>query len=244
MIQGDAAVVSGASGGIGRAIALRLAREGRPVVVGYGGDRALAEAVVAEIEAVGGQAAAMQADVADPDGVRRLFDDAEVRFGAPQVVVHSAGMMKLAAIAPGATDVFDRTVATNLRGAWLMLGEAASRLGEGGRIIALSTSVIASAPPSYGAYVASKAGVESLVHVLAKELRGRGVTVNAVAPGPTATALFLNGKTDAEIERLAKAAPLERLGQPEDIAGVVAFLSGPDAGWIHGQVIRVNGGFA
>jgi 3-oxoacyl-[acyl-carrier protein] reductase len=135
-------------------------------------------------------------------------------------------------------------IATNLRGAFLVLGEAAGRMGEGGRIIALSTSVIASALPTYGAYIASKAGVEGLVRVLANEVRGRGLTVNAVAPGPTATELFLKDKTPEQIERLSKVPPLERLGEPEDIAGAVAFLAGPDGGWVHGQVLRVNGGFA
>jgi 3-oxoacyl-[acyl-carrier protein] reductase len=135
-------------------------------------------------------------------------------------------------------------IATNLRGAFLVLGQAARHISEGGRIIAFSSSVLAKAFPTYGPYIASKAGVEGLVHVLANELRGRNVTVNAVAPGPVATELFLNDKTPEQIEQLSKLPPLERLGQPEDIAKVVSFLAGPDGGWVNGQVLRINGGFA
>jgi len=147
-------------------------------------------------------------------------------------------------IAKGDVASFDRVIATNLRGAFLVLGQAARHISEGGRIIAFSSSVLAKAFPTYGPYIASKAGVEGLVHVLANELRGRNVTVNAVAPGPVATELFLNDKTSVQIEQLSKLPPLERLGQPEDIANVVSFLAGPDGGWVNGQVLRINGGFA
>ncbi|HEY7415217.1 MAG TPA: SDR family oxidoreductase [Ktedonobacteraceae bacterium] len=152
--------------------------------------------------------------------------------------------MSYSPIDKGDLDIFDKTINTNLRGTFVVLGEAARQLSSGGRIIAFSTSVIAIALPTYGAYIASKAGVEGLVHVLANELRGRNITVNAVAPGPVETELFLTGKDETQIERLRKLPPLERLGQPEDIANVVSFLAGPDGGWVNGQVLRANGGFA
>jgi len=237
------AIVTGASGGIGRAVASRLSRDGFGVVLNYAGNAAKAEDAVAGIAAAGGQATAVQADVADATDVDRLFEQAVARFGTIDVVVHCAGIMPLRPIAGGDLEVFDKVIATNLRGAFVVLGRAARHVASGGRIIAFSSSVIAKAFPTYGPYIASKAGVEGLVHVLANELRGRNITVNAVAPGPVATDLFLNGKTDAQIQELSKLPPLERLGQPADIASVVSFLAGPDGGWINGQVLRANGGF-
>lgn len=236
------ALVTGASRGIGRAIALRLARDGHALVINYAGRRADAEEVVATITASGGRAIAVQADIADPDQVAALFAAARAAYGRLDVVVNSAGGMALAPIAEGGVADFDRIVATNLRGAYLVLGHAARDIADGGRIIALSTSVIGLALPGYGAYIATKAGVEGLVRVLAKEVRGRGVTVNAIAPGPVATELFLDGKSAEQIARHVAATPLERLGTPEDIAGTVAFLAGPDGGWVNGQVLRANGG--
>jgi 3-oxoacyl-[acyl-carrier protein] reductase len=238
------ALVTGASGGIGRAVALRLARDGFAVVVNYAGNAAKAEGVVNEIKSTGGQAIAVQADVANATEVERLFKKTLDTFGRIDVVVNSAGIMPLGRIADGDIEVFDKVVATNLRGAFLVLRQAAQHVVEGGRIIALSSSVLAKSFPTYGPYIASKAGVEGLVHVLNNELRGRKVTVNAVAPGPVATELFLKDKTQAQIEQFIKLAPLERLGQPEDIANVVSFLAGPDGGWVNGQVLRANGGFA
>lgn len=240
----SAAIVTGASGGIGRAIALRLARDGFAVVVHYAGSQAGAEQVVAEIAAAGGRATAVQGDVADPDDMQRLFEQARERYGRIDVVVNSAGVLANAAIADADLESFDRIVRTNLRGAFLVLAQAAKHVERGGRIIALSTSVIAKAFPSYGPYIASKAGVEGLVHVLANELRGRGITVNAVAPGPVATELFLKGKSEEQIAQMSKLPPLERLGTPEDIAATVAFLAGPDGGWVNSQILRANGGFA
>jgi 3-oxoacyl-[acyl-carrier protein] reductase len=238
------AIITGASGGIGRAVARRLARDGFAVVVNYAGNASQAEGTVAEIVASGGRATAVQADVASAPDVERLFKTTMETFGAVNVVVNCAGIMPLRPIAGGDTEVFDKVIATNLRGTFVILAQAAQHVASGGRIIAFSTSVIAKAFPTYGPYIASKAGVEGLVHVLANELRGRNVTVNAVAPGPVATELFLSGKTDAQIEQLRTLPPLERLGQPEDIASVVSFLAGPDGAWINAQVLRANGGFA
>ncbi|SFS17735.1 3-oxoacyl-[acyl-carrier protein] reductase [Dyella sp. OK004] len=238
------ALVTGASGGIGRAIALRLASDGFAIAVHYAGNPAKANEVVAEIEQAGGRALAVQGDIADAQDVARIFDTAGELSGNVDVVVHSAGIMANFPIAGGNVDAFDRIIRTNLRGSFLVLGKAAETMQSSGRIIALSTSVIAKAFPTYGAYVASKAGVEGLVHVLANELRGRGITVNAVAPGPVGTELFFHGKTDEQIAQISKLAPLERIGTPDDIAKAVSFLVGPDGGWVNAQVVRVNGGMA
>ncbi|RRN66376.1 SDR family oxidoreductase [Caulobacter sp. 602-1] len=236
------ALVTGASGGIGAETARRLARDGFAVIVNYAGNAAPAEQVAREIEAAGGKAVVAQADVSDPAAVRRLFDSAEAAFGGVDVVVNNAGIMKLANIADADDALFDQTLAVNLKGVFNVLREAARRLRDGGRIISLSSSVVGLLPPGYGVYAASKAAVETMSAILAKELRGRNITVNAIAPGPTATKLFLDGKPAEVIERLSKAAPLERLGQPDDIAGSIAFLAGPDGAWVNGQVLRVNGG--
>lgn len=238
------AIITGASGGIGRAVALRLARDGFAVVVNYAGSAAKAQGVVNEIKSVGGQTIALQADVANPSQVERLFRDTLDTFRKIDVVVNCAGIMPLGRIADGDVESFDKVIATNLRGAFLVLWQAAKHVAEGGRIIVFSSSVLAKSFPTYGAYIASKAGVEGLVHVLNNELRGRNITVNAVAPGPVATELFLKDKSQAQIEQFSKLAPLERLGQPEDIANVVSFLAGPDGAWVNGQVLRANGGFA
>lgn len=239
-----AALVTGASRGIGRAIALRLAADGFDVAIGYAGNAARADATVAAARAAGANAIAIRGDVSQAADVARMFDAAQQAFGRLGVVVNSAGIMPMAPVAPASLDAFDQTIATNLRGAFLVLGEAAARLGEGGRIVALSTSVIARSFPGYGPYIAAKAGVEGLVRVLANELRGRAITVNAVAPGPVATELFLQGKSDEQVAQLSNVAPLERLGTPGDIAAAVSFLAGPDGAWVNAQVVRVNGGFA
>src|SRR6267378_877289 len=233
------AIVTGASGGIGSSIAKRLARDGFSVVVNYAGKPAPAQAVVAEIKAAGGQGIAVQADVANAEDVQRLFKESMDAFGRPNVVVHCAGIMPLFPIASGDVAAFDKVIATNLRGTFLVFAQAAQHVADRGRILAFSSSVLAKSFPTYGAYIASKAGVEGLVHVLANELRGRNITVNAVAPGQVQTELFLKGKSDA----LKKMNPLERLGLPEDMANVVSFLAGPEGGWINSQVLRPNGGF-
>ena len=236
------AVVTGASGGIGAAISERLAQDDFSVVLNYAGNLAPAEAVVAKIKASGGRALAVQADIADAAAVSRLFDEAESAYGGVDVLVNNAGIMKLARI--GSTDdaLFDQQVDVNLRGSFNTLREASNRLHDGGRIINISSSVTALLQPTYGVYAATKAAVEAMTSVLAKELRGRDITVNAIAPGPTATKLFMDGKPQAVIDHLANLSPLERLGQPEDIAAAVSILAGPDGGWINGQILRVNGG--
>ncbi|MRT55164.1 SDR family oxidoreductase [Enterobacteriaceae bacterium RIT693] len=238
------ALVTGASRGIGRAIAERLARDGFTVVVNYAGNKASADETVQAIKASGGEAVAIQADVSSENDVTRLFAEAKAVNNQLDVVVHSAGIMPMVKITPAGLAEFDKIISTNLRGAFMVLANAAESLNEGGRIIALSTSVIAKSFPAYGPYIASKAGVEGLVHVLANELRGRNITVNAVAPGPTGTDLFLNGKTDEQIQAIANLAPLGRIGKPDEIASIVATLAGPDGSWVNSQVIRVNGGFA
>jgi 3-oxoacyl-[acyl-carrier protein] reductase len=236
------AIVTGASRGIGAAIADRLARDGLAVLVNYAGRAAAAESVVKRIEQQGGRAQAAQGDVSDPQVARALFDAAEGAFGRVDVLVNSAGVMALAPLAETDDALFDRHIAVNLKGTFNTLREAAGRLRDGGRIINFSTSVVGTKLERYGVYAATKAGVEMLTAILAKELRGRSVTVNAVAPGPTATDMFLTGKSPELIDRMAKMNPFERLGTPEEIAAVVAFLAGPDGGWINGQVLRANGG--
>jgi 3-oxoacyl-[acyl-carrier protein] reductase len=238
------AIITGASRGIGRTIALRLAADGFGVVVNFAGNTAKAEEVVNEITSAGGRALAIQADVANPEDVKQLFEKTLKTFGQIDVVVNNAGIMPLSPIAKGDVEAFDKVIATNLRGTFLVLAQAAQHVAEGGRIIAFSSSVLAKSFPTYGPYIASKAGVEGLVHVLANELRGHKITVNAVAPGPVATELLLGDKTEEQIAQLSKLAPLERLGEPSDIASVVSFLAGPDGAWVNSQVLRANGGFA
>jgi 3-oxoacyl-[acyl-carrier protein] reductase len=238
------AIVTGASRGIGRAVAKRLAEDGFGVVVNYLSNASEAEQVVIEIQSIGGNAIAVKADVANQADVERLFEETMKKFGSVDVVVHNSGIMPLSPIGKSDVEVFDKVISTNLRGAFLVLAQAAQHIATGGRIIAFSSSVLAKAFPSYGPYIASKAGVEGLVHVLANELRGRNITVNAIAPGPVATELFLKGKSEEQIKQIANMAPLERLGQPTDIASGVSFLAGPDGGWVNSQVLRANGGFA
>src|SRR3984957_6305618 len=234
------AIVAGASRGIGRSIALRLAADGFAVVVNFAGNAAKAEETVNEIVGTGGRAIAIQADVANPEDVKQLFEKTLKEYGQIDVVVNNAGIMPLSPIAKGDVETFDKVIATNLRGTFLVMSQAAQHVAEGVRIFAFSSSALAKNFPAYGPYIASKAGVEGLVHVLANELRGHKITVNAIAPGPVGTELFLDGKSEEQIKQISSMAPLERLGQPDDIANVVSFLSGPDGGWINAQVLRIN----
>jgi 3-oxoacyl-[acyl-carrier protein] reductase len=236
------AIVTGASRGIGAAVAERLASDGFIVVINYSASAKPAEALVREIEAGGGRALAARADVSDAGAMRGMFDAAERAFGGVDVLVNNAGIMKLAKIADSDDALFDQQVAVNLKGSFNGMREAARRLRDGGRIVNLSTSVVGTKLETYSIYAATKSAVETMTAILAKELRGRNITVNAVAPGPVATDLFLNGKSPELIERMAKMNPMERIGTPEEIASVVAFLVGPDGGWVNGQLLRANGG--
>ncbi|MBF2393602.1 SDR family oxidoreductase [Listeria marthii] len=237
------AFILGGSGGIGKAVVEKLVAQDYAVAVHYAGNKAKAEALVETVVKAGGEAISVGGDVADEAQMISAFDLIEAHFGGVDVVVNTAGIMKLSPIATLDMDEFDLIQRTNVRGTFIVSKQAALRLRTGGAIINFSTSVTRTNFPAYGAYVASKAAVESLTLILARELRGKDITVNAVAPGPTATPLFLTGKDEQTIENLAKATPLERLGQPDDIAETVAFLAGP-ARWVNGQVIFTNGGLA
>ncbi|MFL4910441.1 SDR family oxidoreductase [Streptomyces sp. MMS24-I2-30] len=237
------ALVTGGSGGIGRAVCERLAREGYAVAVHYAGNKSRAHEVVAAVTALGAKATFVVGDVADENQMAAAFDAVESEFGGIDVVINTAGIMLLSPIATLDLDDLDRMHRTNIRGAFVVSQQAARRLRSGGALINFTTSVTRLQFPAYGAYVASKAAVEGMTMILARELRGRDVTVNAVAPGPTATPLFLDGKDQTAIDSLAKAAPLERLGTPDDIAETVAFLAGP-ARWLNGQILFANGGIA
>jgi 3-oxoacyl-[acyl-carrier protein] reductase len=237
-----AAIITGASRGIGEAVAERLAKDGFSVVVNYAGNEAEAAALVNKIKSAGGHAITAKADVSKADEVSRMFAVAEKEFGGVDVLVNNAGIMLLSSVATTDDTVFDQQIAVNLKGTFNGVREAAKRLRNGGRIINFSTSVVGLKLETYGVYAATKAAVETLTAILSKELRGRSITANAIAPGPTATDLFLHGKSQELIDRMAKMNPLERLGTPQDIAAAVSFLAGPDGGWINGQVLRANGG--
>jgi 3-oxoacyl-[acyl-carrier protein] reductase len=236
------ALVTGASRGIGSAVAERLARDGFAVVVNYSGNADSAATLVNKIEKSGGRALAIKADVSDPHAVSEMFATTVAQLGGVDVLVNNAGVMLLSSLGETDDATFDRQVAINLKGTFNTLREAAKHLRSGGRIINFSSSVVGLLQPTYSVYAATKAAVEAMAKVFAKELRGRNITVNTVAPGPTATDLFLNGKPQPVIDHLAKLAPLERLGQPDDIARAVSFLAGADGAWINGQTLRANGG--
>jgi 3-oxoacyl-[acyl-carrier protein] reductase len=236
------AIVTGASRGIGAEIARDLAANGFAVVVNYASSAAEAEAVVAAIAASGGKAVAAGADLSVPGSEKSLFDAAEKAFGPVGVLVNNAGIMQLSPVAETGDGPFERQVAVNLGGSFRMMREAASRLAGGGRIVNFSSSVVGLYQPGYAVYAATKAGVEAMTMVLAKELGPRRITVNAIAPGPVATDLFLAGKSEELVARIEAMNPFGRLGAPDDIARVVRFLAGPESGWVNGQTIRANGG--
>lgn len=236
------AIVTGSSQGIGAAVAERLAADGLAVVVNYSSKPEPAEALVGKIKNKGGQAVAVGGDVSDPGAVVRLFDEAGRAFGGVDVLVNNAGVMQLAPIAETTDELFDRTIAINLKGVFNGLREGARRLRDGGRIVSFSSSVIGLYQPTYAAYAATKAGIEAMSRILSKELGPRRITVNVIAPGPVATKLFLDGKSDDDIKPIIGRTPLGRLGQPDDIARAISFLVSEDGGWINGQVLRANGG--
>lgn len=236
------AIITGASKGIGAAIAKQLAADGFQIVVNYSSSSEEAGDVVAGIAAAGGRAIAVRADVADPAAVTALFDRAEAEFGKVDVLVNNAGISKFSPLAEVSDEDFRQQVAVNLTGTFNGMREGARRVRDGGRIINLSTSIIGHYSPGNSVYAATKAAVEAMTHILAKELGPRGVTVNAVAPGPIATELLFKGRSEALIQRLINDIPLGRLGLPEDIAQIVSFLAGPQSGWVNGQIIRANGG--
>jgi len=238
------AIVTGASRGIGRAIALRLAQDNIAIVVNYAHRASDADDVVQAIEAAGGRAIALQGDVANASDCARLFDATEAEYGGVDIVINNAGVIQPGTTMLADTDdaLYERIFAINTRGTFNMLRLAATRMRANGRIVNFSSSVIGLALPGYAIYAGSKAAVETFTNIFAKELRGKGISVTAVAPGPTATDLFMEGKTTELVERLGKMAPLERLGTPDDIADTVAFLVSPQGAWVNGQTLRVNGG--
>lgn len=236
------ALVTGGSRGIGAAIAQRLAKDGFVVIINYVRSADEAQALISKIEQAGGRAIAAQADVSDAASVRTLFDSAEQAFGGIDVLVNNAGIMTLALLVDTDDNAFDKLMDINLKGTFNTLREAGKRLRSGGRVINFSSSVVGLYQPSYSIYAATKAAVEAMSKVFTNEMRGRNITVNVIAPGPTATDLFLDGKSPQRVEHIARLAPLERLGEPQDIAATVAFLAGPDGAWVNGQILRVNGG--
>jgi len=238
------AIVTGASRGIGAAVAQRLAKDGFALAINYASRSAEAEALVAELTAAGTKAIAVKADVSKADDVRRMFEITEQQLGKVDVLVNNAGVLKTLPLADTSDALYEQAFDINVRGTFNTLREAAARMNDGGRIVNFSSTTLALNMPGYAIYNATKAAVEAFTHVFAKELRGRNITVNAVAPGPIATSLFLDGKTEEQIQNFAKMPPLQRLGEPDDIAAVVAFLASADAGWVNGQVLRANGGVA
>lgn len=236
------AIVTGASKGIGAEVAKVLARDGISVLINYASSAEAAAKIVAEIEAEGGSARAERADIFELGAMKHLFDAAESAFGGVDILVNNAGMMRLSPVAETDDAAFERQIALNLGGVFRGMREAARRLRDGGRIISFSSSVVGLYQPTYGVYAATKAAIEALTKVLAKELGQRGITANAVAPGPVETALFMSGKSDALVQAIARANPFGRLGQPADIAGVVSFLASKQGGWVNGQTLRANGG--
>lgn len=238
------AIVTGASRGIGAQIALELAAAGAKTIVNYNGSKAAAEEVVVKIKSAGGEAAAVKGDVSKNADVIQLFDEAESIFGKVDILVNNAGVILYKLIKDTSEEELDNLFNINVKGVFNTLSEAATRLADNGSIINFSTSVTRMLLPTYGAYVASKAAVEQLTRIFAKEIGGRGINVNSVSPGPTNTELFLTGKSEELIARLAAQSAFNRIGEPIDIARLVVFLASDEAKWITAQNIGVNGGVA
>jgi 3-oxoacyl-[acyl-carrier protein] reductase len=236
------AIVTGSSRGIGAATARRLARDGHAVTVNCVANRELAAGVVREIERAGGRAIWVQADVSDPRAVQRLFDENERAFGGVDVVVSNAGVMRLAPFRDMSDEDFARMIDVNQKGSFQVLRESARRVRDGGRIITLSSSITQLRTGTYGPYAATKAAQEIYAAILAKELEGRMISVNALAPGVVNTTLFTDGKTAQQIAGFAQRTPHKRLGEPADIADVIASLCSRDGAWINGQTVFANGG--
>ena len=245
-LSGKIAVVTGGSRGIGAAIATRLAADGASVAVNYASHQAEANDVVQKIVQAGGQGIAIRADVSKTEDVRLLFKEVAERFERLDMLINNAGATHIRPmpIADATDEIYDWTFAVNTKGTFLCLREAAKLMRSGGRIVNLSSTGVFSAHPGYAIYSAAKSAVEVFTRVLCKELKGRNITVNCVAPGATATEQWLKGKSEELLQTIANLSPLNRLGTPEDIAGLVAFLVSPQGEWVNGQVIRVNGGFA
>ena len=241
-MQDKVAIISGASRGLGREIAIALASDGYATAVTYAGSADKAEQVVQSIQDHGGKALAIKADVAAPGQVDALFNQVEQTLGGIDAVINTAGISVLKPLLEFSEAEFSRLMATNLTGTFNILQQAGRRVKPGGRIITFSSNVVDSLPPAYAVYAASKSAVEAMSKVLAKELRGREMTVNILSPGPTATDMFLEGKSAELVETFARQSPFQRLGTPADIIEVVRFLLRPEATWINGQVIKVNGG--
>ncbi len=244
MTGSKVAIVTGGSRGIGRAVAERLASDGVAVAITYARSSEAAQEMVRTVRHGGGRAVAIRADVSDAEQVKALFAQTGSEFGGVDFVVAAAGIMRPALMVETTDTDFSEHVEVNIRGTFNALREAARRVRDGGRIITFSSTTLTLNAPGYGIYNASKGAVEGFTRVLAKELGPRGITVNAVAPGPVETELFLTGKSAGDIERLASLAPLHRIGQPVDISDAVSLLVSADAGWINGQIVRVNGGAA
>jgi 3-oxoacyl-[acyl-carrier protein] reductase len=243
-LESKVILVTGASRGIGAAVALKLADAGAKVIINYAGGQDAAEQIVNQIKQQGGDAIALQADVSKADEVKAMFDAAIAHYGRIGVLVNNAGVMTLKSFKDSTDEDFSRQFDINVRGTFNTLREAATRLADNGSIINFSTTQTRASFPGYGIYAATKAAVDQFTRIFAKEVGGRGINVNSVQPGPIATALFLDGKSEEVIARLAAANPFNRLGTPDDVARVVTFLASDDAKWISGQNIALNGGMA